>query len=131
MCISYSYCSVLPKSYDRYPKEELRSVMNLFENLASKDGLIKSNDGDLLSMNKEHNNVDHERVKPYHVYLAIKTKDDAAEEEQTTDKRVQDRGIDYWLGGGRFGKRYYDYGLTKTRFGRSVDHIDLNEDGDN
>lgn len=72
-----------------------------------------------------------EAVKPYEFHLPLNTKDveneQAKENDLSQKKGMHDDSEDYWIDGVRFGKRSFDYGLTKTRFGRSVDHVDISE----
>ena len=124
--------SVLPTRYETDVKNSFGGVIRLLRNLSDNSGRAQEI-GKIFHSNLNQN-VDLRAHMPYHVYVAMR--DDATKrkmavptsKEQTTGKRDIEKGIDYWLGGGRFGKRYYDYGLTKTRFGRSLDHVDLNDE---
>ena len=123
--------SLLPTRYETDAKDSIGGVIRLLRNLP--DNSDRAQDIEkIFHSNLNKKNVDLRAHIPYHVYVAMRN--DANKmaapnsKEQTTGKRDIDKGIDYWLGGGRFGKRYYEYGLTKTRFGRSLDHVDLNDE---
>lgn len=102
-------------SYRDLSSTPIQSLIKLFQNYVDKDS-------------QDRKNIEREVFHSYDILFPFKLKVDTIQEklkDKTAVKRLQDKDVDYWLGGGRFGKRNFDYGLTKTRFGRSVDHVDI------